>query len=98
MGQAASCGWCRRNRILTRGGDLVALDAAAFEDFSLDDLQALTAGARAEAAAADGRAARAGGDDEDEDEDDWSAVVTSAPRRGLRPPAKPYRPQRREVY
>ncbi|AVT50699.1 myristylated tegument protein [Cervid alphaherpesvirus 1] len=96
MGQAASCGWCRRNRILTRGGDLVALDAAAFEDFSLDDLQALTAGARAEAAAAGGRAAK---EDEDEDEDEaWSAVVTAAPRRGLRPPAKPYRPQRREVY
>ncbi|APO15905.1 myristylated tegument protein [Bubaline alphaherpesvirus 1] len=91
MGQAASCGRCRRNRILTRAGDLVALDADAFEDFSLDDLQALTAGAAAEARGG----GAAGAEDED---DDWTDVVTTAPRRGQRPPTKPYRPQRREVY
>ncbi|AIQ80630.1 myristylated tegument protein [Bovine herpesvirus type 1.2 strain SM023] len=89
MGQAASCSRCRRNRILTRAGDLVALDAAAFEDFSLDDLQALTAGAAA---------GEEGGEDKGDADDDWSNVITSAPRRGQRPPVKPYRPQRREVY
>ncbi|AVT50769.1 myristylated tegument protein [Cervid alphaherpesvirus 2] len=88
MGQAASCGWCRRNRILTRAGALVDLDPSAFEDFSLDDLQALTA----PGAAAGSRAAS---DDED---DVWTAVVT-APRRGAPlPPGRLYRPQRREVY
>lgn len=75
MGQAASCSRCRRNRILTRAGDLVALDAAAFEDFSLDDLQALTAGAAA---------GEEGGEDKNAD-DDWSDVITSAPGAGSAP-------------
>nr|WHT50090.1 hypothetical protein Beed-S103_00047 [Bovine alphaherpesvirus 5] len=100
MGQAASCGRCRRNRILTRAGDLVALDADAFEDFSLDDLQALTTGAAAAGSGSGGGAA--GAEDGEECDDDngggWTDVVTTAPRRGQRPPTKPYRPQRREVY
>ncbi|QBM10890.1 Myristylated tegument protein [Caprine alphaherpesvirus 1] len=88
MGQSASCGWCRRNRILTRAGDVVALDASAFEDFSLDDLRALSARAGAP------------GPRGDEEDDDWATdVVTVAPAREKQPLlAKPYRPKRREVY